>query len=197
MDTRFPEVPWWRLGTGGEVRAACHGLPIGPGIARFYPMRRGVASIAELTGGKVVTGGIDATLAVWEGCSPTWLTRVETCCFAEHPITVTAQGMDFVTSGEGVWQDEERGYRDLGPRRWSASPWKAVPLQARAATAELQADGTDCTATMDASGRIAVAGAHPWTASVGTGTWSSLAASRDCKTLAAASEQRIVKVTSP
>jgi hypothetical protein len=197
MDTRFPEVPWWRLGAVGQVQAACHGLPIGPGIARFYPMRRGVASITELTGGQVVTGGIDATLSVWKGCSPTWLTSVETCCFAEHPITVTARGMDFVTSGEGVWLDEERGYRDLGPRCWSASPWKAVPAQARPATAELYADAVDCTAMMDASGRIVVAGAHPWTASIGAGAWFSLAASRDCKTLAAASEQRIVTVASP
>jgi hypothetical protein len=196
-DTRFPQVPWWRLGAGGVVRAACHGLPIGPGIARFYPMRRGVASITELTGGQVVTGGVDATLAVWEGCSTTWLINLETCCYAEQPVTVTARGMDFVTFGEGVWEGEERGYRDLGPRRWSASPWKAVPVQERAATAELHADGADCTATMDASGRIAVARAHPWTASIGAGAWFSLAASRDCETLAAASEQRIVTVTSP
>jgi hypothetical protein len=197
METRFPEVPWWRLGAGGAVRAECRGLPIGPGIARLYPMRRGVASITELTGGQVVTGGIDPTLAVWEGCAPTWLISGETCCYAEHPVTVTALGMDFVTSGEGVWEGEERGYSDLGPRRWSASPWKAVPVQARAATAELHYDGVDCTATMDASGRIAVAGAQPWTASIGAGAWFSLAASRDCKTLVAASEQRIVKLTSP
>jgi hypothetical protein len=196
MDTRFPQVPWWRLGAGGAVRSACRGLPIGPDRARLYSMQRGVASITELTGGQVVTGGIDATLAVWEGCSPTWL-NVESCCYAEHPITVTAQGEDFMTSGEAVWEGEERGYKELGRRRWSASPWTPAPVQARAATPELHADGADCTATIDASGHIAVAGAHAWTASVGTDTWLYLAASRDCRTLAAASERRIVTITSP
>jgi hypothetical protein len=197
IDTRFPEVPWWRLGVGGEVRAACHGLPIGPDVARFYPMRRGVASIAELTDGRVVTGGIDATLAVWEDCVPTWLINVETCCFAEYPVTVMGQGIDFVTSGEGTWEGEERGYSDLGPRRWSASPWKPVPVKASAVTAALHADGADCTATMDVSGRIVVAGADAWTTTIGTGAWFGLAASREGFAVAAASEQRIVKVTSP
>jgi hypothetical protein len=201
LDTRFPEVRWWRLGAGGAVRLACRGLPIGPNTARLYSMQRGVASITELASGQVVTGGIDATLAVWEGCSATWL-NVESCCYAEHPITVTARGEDFMTSGEGVWQGEERGYRELGPRRWSPSPWKPVPVQVLtvqvpAAAPQLHADGADCTATIDASGHIAVTGAYAWTASIGTDAWLHLAASRDCRTLAAASERRIVTVTSP
>jgi hypothetical protein len=195
-DARVSAVPWWRLGAGGTVRAACRGLPLGPDTVRFYSMYRGVASIAELATGQVVTGGIDGSLAVWEGCSSTWL-NVESCCYAENPITVIALGEEFMTFGEGAWQDEERGYKDLGPRRWSPSPWKAVVVQAPAVTSKLRVNGAECAAKIDASGHVVVSGAHAWTASIGTDAWLYLAASHDCRTLAAASERRIVTVTSP
>jgi len=216
--SRTPVVPWWRIGSAGKVLAACEGLPKGPGLDQANDpkyknqpisvgeyMSRGIASIAELTGGQIVTGGVDQTLAVWEGCSPTWL-HAQTCCRAEHAITVTARGMDFETSGEGIYQDKNDGYyEDMGPRRWSPSPWKAVSIQAPAVPAgtKLRANGADCMATMDASGHMAVVGAHPWTASIETDKtdvwkeWVSLAASRDCKVIAVANRHRIVKVTSP
>jgi len=201
-EDRFPVVPWWRLGAGGEIRAACKGLPIGS-ERRFGPMERGVASIAELTDGKVVTGGYDGTLAVWEGCSPNWLTSKKTCCFEPQTITVTPRGTGFDATGEGIWQGLKRGYKNLPPRHWSPSPWKAAPIKIRADLAgktdpkTRQANGDDCTATIDSSGRITVAGAHPWTASIGADDWISLAANRNCQTVAAATSGRIVKVTPP
>jgi|GEM_PF-6486272 len=195
-DDRSPVVPWWKLGAGGEVRAACKGQPRGPSER----MSRGVASITELTTGQVVTGGTDQTLAVWDGCSPTWL-NAETCCRNEQSILVTARGKEFETYGEGVWQDKQGGYyKDMGPRLWSPSPWKAVPIQASLphdAATKATAIGADCTAKIDASGHVSVAGAHPWTTSIGGDDWRILAASRDCKTIAAATEGRIVKVTPP
>ena len=221
MESRSPVVPWWRINSGGQVLAACEGLPKGPSLDQANDpkykdkpiymgklLSRGVASIAELTGGQVVTGGTDQTLAVWDGCSPAWL-NAETCCRAERTITVTARGGDFETSGEGIYQDKNDGYyEDMGPRRWSPSPWKAVSIQAAAVPAgtRLQANGADCTATLDASGHIAVVGTHPWTASIRTDKtdetdawdeWLSLAASRDCKTIAVANRHRIIRVTSP
>jgi len=217
--SRMPEVPWWRLDSKGKVLAACKGLPKGPGILdRMNDPRyknqpiyagkhisRGIASIAELAGGRVVTGGTDQTLAVWEGCSPTWLNS-ETCCRAEDSITVTARGAGFETSGEGIYQNKNEGYyEDMGPRRWSPSPWKAVSIQAPVVPAgtRLRANGADCMATMDASGHIIVVGEHPWTASIEPdktddwNEWVSLAASHDCKIIAVANRHRIVKVTSP
>lgn len=198
-NSRFPEVHWWRLGAGGAVRAECHGLPIGPDVARSFPIRRGIASIAELSGGQVVTGGIDATLAAWEGCSPTWLVDAKACCYAEHRVTVIARGRAFVTTGEAGWQGDELGYKDLGPQRWSGPSWRSMSVRAPFVTAGVMlAGGVACTARMDVSGHIDVTGSHPWTASIGEGTWFGLAASRDCKTLAAVSrDQRIVTITSP
>ena len=214
---RMPIARWWRLGSGGVVQAACEGYPRGKGHVAS-PARRdkendelgylgsnkltGIASITELASGQVVTGGVDHSLAVWDGCTPTWL-DAETCCLTDHPITVTARGKDFETSGEGVWQSEEGGYyKEVGLRRWSPSPWKAVPVKAPAVPAattetKAQVEGMDCTATIDALGHIVVVGTHPWKASIGADDWQNLAASRDCKTLAAATDQRIVKITPP
>jgi len=206
-ETRTAVVPWWKLDVGGNVKLACVGHPIDKNIIRGGRIARGVASIAEIEGGHVVTGGIDATLAVWESCVPRWLSSPKTCCFEEQSINVIARGQGFQTSGEGRWRGEESGYSDLPPRQWSPDPWKAVPVNARVSAPwapwsssknqTLEAEGDDCLATINLSGQITVVGAQQWTVSVAADEWVSIATSRDCKTVALASEGRIVKVNSP
>src|SRR5262249_52755710 len=66
-----PEARWWGVGLGGRVISECSATP--PYDSQIRSAIHGINSIAALPDGKVVTGGVDATLAVWDGCKPVWL----------------------------------------------------------------------------------------------------------------------------
>ena len=191
---RIPTLWWRRLGPGGAVIAECRAAPPHNDSVRAAP--HGIVSIAPLPGGKVVTGGNDSTLAVWEGCKPLWL-QSGMCCVGDRDVTVAARGDGFITFGEGGWQNDELGYKQLGPRQWLPSPWRAAPAEPRAQKPGLHADGESCSATLDAEGRLIVNGASSWTARFGKDTWERLAVARDCSAAAAATENRIVWGQSP
>jgi hypothetical protein len=200
---RVPEARWWRLGPDGAVLSECRATPRFDGS--IHAEEHGIHSFAVLPDGKIVTGGADATLAVWEGCTPTWL-HSWPCCHGDQPVTVTPHGDGFTTSGEAIWRGDEPGFEQLGPRRWSPSPWTAVPTGTAAKEPGLRADGEDCSATLDAEGRIAVSGARPWQARIGAETWKlreteeawlRFAVSRDCTAIAAATSKRLVWTKSP
>jgi hypothetical protein len=201
--TRRPTARWWRLGPDGTVLLECKAVLRFDGL--IHAEEHGIHSIVMLTNGKVVTGGVDATLAVWEGCMPAWL-HSWPCCHGDQNVTVSPRGDGFMTSGEAIWRGDERGFEQLGPRRWTPSPWTATPAGAPAKESELRADGEDCSAILDAEGRIAVSGAHPWQARIGAETWklreneeawSRFAVSRDCTGVAAATSRRLVWTKSP
>jgi hypothetical protein len=159
-----------------------------------------------LPDGKIVTGGTDAALGVWEGCEPTWLNR-ERCCYADRAVTVTADRDGFITLGEaGAWRGDELGYELLGRRRWSPSPWTPSAIEARSAASGLQADGEDCSANVAPDGQVAVSGARSWNIGIARAMWSlregedrwrHLAAASDCTALVVATERRLLWMTSP
>jgi len=161
----------------------------------------GINSIAALPDGKVVTGGVDATLAVWDGCTPVWL-HSGVCCYEGQPVTVTVRGDGFVTTGEGIWRDLEHGHTQLGPRRWTPSPWQATPAEPQQAAEGVQAYayGDDCSAELWPSGRIVVGGARSWTlgnsGDIGNETWRHVATAHDCSAVVAATERRLIWVKS-
>lgn len=195
-DMRVSDVRWWRLAPDGAILAACEGYPLGQNTVRLHAMRRGVNSFAELSDGRIVTGGIDASLAVWSGCTPEWL-RADQCCYAEHEISVTAKGNGFVTQGEGLWQNEEHGYKQLGARRWTPSPWTAAGLEIPPPAPGLHANGENCSVTLTPEGQLTVSGAHPWNAQVDKDDWSHLMASSDCGGVVVAADRRLVWVKGP
>jgi len=195
-ESRLPEVRWWRLSSVGVVLAECRSLPLGEDPARRDMIRRGVSGITALRDGEIVTGGGDSTLAVWQGCTPTWL-DVETCCFDEHEIRVVARGSGFVSYGEGMWRNEELGYLTLGPRLWLPTPWHAVPVESSSLSPGIHAGGEDCSVTLDRDGQIMVSGAHPWSARAKTRPWSLLSVSRDCTAVIIADERGAFWTTAP
>jgi hypothetical protein len=67
-EMREPVARWWRLGQGGRVISQCQATPLHD--MQIRTQGHGINSIAALPDGKVVTGGVDATLAVWDGCKP-------------------------------------------------------------------------------------------------------------------------------
>jgi hypothetical protein len=185
------------------VLAECEATPRFDGD--IHAEVHGIHSFAVLPDGKVVTGGVDATLAVWEGCTPTWL-HSWPCCHGDQDVTVAPRGNGFITSGEAIYRGDELGFEELGPRRWTPDPWTAAAGAPRAKEPGLRADGADCYATLDAQGRIAVSGAAPWAVRIGEETWrlrerergwSRLAVSRDCTAAAAATNSRLVWAKSP
>jgi hypothetical protein len=171
---------------------------------RIRTQGHGINSIAALPDGKVVTGGVDATLAVWDGCKPVWL-HSGACCYTDRHVTVTVQGDGFVTTGEAIWRDDEHGYTPLGPRRWTPLPWRATPAEPRDTAAGVRAHGEDCSAALDRSGRIAISGARSWTFSIGGDVWKMrrdetawlhAATTPDCSAIVAATERRVIWVKS-
>jgi hypothetical protein len=171
---------------------------------RISARGHGINSFAGLPDGKVVTGGVDATLAVWDGCKPVWL-HSGVCCYTDRPITVTVRGDGFATTGEGIWRDDEHGYTQLGPRRWTPSPWRATPAEPRDTAEGLRADGEDCSAVLEPSGRIAVGGARPWTLAISSDVWKlrqadtawlHIATAHDCSAIVAATERRLIWIKS-
>jgi hypothetical protein len=200
---RVPTMRWWRLGPEGAVLLECEATPRFD--ADIHAEVHGIHSFAVLPDGKVVTGGVDATLAVWEGCTPIWL-HSWPCCHGDQDVTTVPHGNGFITSGEAIWRGYERGFEELGPRRWTPSPWTAAPVGPAAKEPGLRADGEDCFATLDAEGRIAVSGTHPWEIRIDTeiwklreteDAWSRLAVSLDCTAVAAATDKRLVWAKSP
>src|SRR5262249_59039128 len=119
----------------------------------------GINSIAALPDGKGVTGGVDATLAVGDGCKPFWL-HSGACCYTDQAVTVTVRGDGFETTGEAIWRDVEHGYAPLGPRRWTPSPWRAAPAEPRDTAAGVWASGENCSAALQPRGKIVVSGGH-------------------------------------
>jgi hypothetical protein len=195
---RVPAMRWWRLGPDGAVLLQCEATPRFGGD--IHAEVHGIHSFAVLPDGRVVTGGVDATLAVWDGCTPTWL-HSWPCCHGDQEVTVAPSGNGFITFGEAIWRGDERGFEELGPRRWMPGPWTPAADAPPAKEPGLRADGEDCSATLDAEGRIAVRGARPWEARIrektwmlreNEGRWSRLAVSRDCTAVAAATRWRIV-----
>jgi hypothetical protein len=171
---------------------------------RIRAQGHGINSIAALPDGKVVTGGIDATLAVWEGCKPVWL-HGGVCCYTDQPVTVPVRGNGFVTTGEGIWRDDEHGHAPLGPRRWTPSPWRATPTEPRGAAEGVRAYGEACSAALDSSGKIVVSGARPWTLSISGDVgklrsrdfrWGPVATAHDCSAIVAATERRLIWINS-
>jgi hypothetical protein len=201
-EMREPVARWWRLGPGGRVISECQATP--PYDMRIRTQGHGINSFAELPDGKVVTGGVDATLAVWDGCRPVWL-HTGVCCYPDRPVTVAVRGDGFATTGEGIWRDDEHGYTLLGPRRWTPSPWRATPTAPRDAVEGLRAYGEDCTVALTPSGKIIVSGARSWTFSIngdiwriraGDMAWLYAATSHDCSAIVAATERRMIWVKS-
>jgi WD40 domain-containing protein len=201
-EMREPVARWWRLGERGRVISECRATP--PHDARIRTQGHGIASIATLPDGKVVTGGVDATLAVWDGCKPVWL-HSGACCYTDQPVTVTVQGDGFATTGEAIWRDDEHGYAPLGPRRWTPSPWRAAQAEPRAKAEGLRAYGEDCSAAFEPNGKIVVSGARPWTFSISGDVWKMrrdetvrlyTATAPDCSALVAATERRLIWVKS-
>jgi hypothetical protein len=199
-DSRIADMRWWKIGHDGAVIAECIGYPLGEWAKRGVGAIRGVHSFAVLGDGTVVTGGLDSTLGVWRGCEPRWL-NADQCCYAEMAITVTPDGDGFITSGEGVWRGDARGYEVLGRRRWSPSPWRAVPVASLPAGARLQANGERCYATVDPQGQITVDGPHPWSVIVdpqiwrtrgSEGAWRYLGVAHDCSAVVAATKRRLL-----
>jgi len=171
---------------------------------RIRTRGHGINSFAELPDGKVVTGGVDATLAVWDGCKPVWL-HSGVCCYTDQPVTVTVRGDGFVATGEGIWRDDEHGYTQLGSRRWTPSPWRATPAKPRDPAQGLWADGGDCSAVIEPSGRIVVSGARSWTFSIRDDVWKIrgneiawlyVATAHDCSAIVAATERRLIWIKS-
>jgi hypothetical protein len=80
-NTRTPMARWRRLGPEGTVLLQCNGTPRFDAL--IHAEEHGIHSFAALADGKVVTGGVDATLAVWEGCTPTWL-HSGPCCHGDR-----------------------------------------------------------------------------------------------------------------
>jgi hypothetical protein len=197
-EMREPAARWWRLGQEGRVISECQATP--PHDARIRTQGHGIASIAALPDGKVVTGGVDATLAVWDGCKPLWL-HSGACCYTDQPVTVTVRGDGFATTGEAIWRDDEHGYAPLGPRRWMPSPWRATPAEPRDAAEGLRAYGEDCSAALEPSGKVVVSGARSWMFSVSGDIWKMrrdeiawfyAATSHDCSAIVAATERRLI-----
>jgi hypothetical protein len=200
---RIPMARWRRLGPGGAVLSECKATPRFD--ARIHAEEHGIHSFAVLADGKVVTGGADATLAVWEGCTPTWL-HSWPCCHGGKKVTVAPSGNGFITSGEAIYRGDELGFEELGPRRWTPDPWTAAPDAPRAKEPGQQADGEDCSATLDAEGRITISGTHPWEVNIdaaiwklreGEEAWFNLAVARDCTAIAAATGKRLIWAKSP
>jgi hypothetical protein len=201
-EMRKPAARWWRVGLRGRVISECNGSP--PHDARIRTQGHGINSIAALPDGKVVTGGVDATLAVWDGCKPVWL-HSGACCYTDQHVTVTVRGDGFATTGEAIWRDDEHGYAPLGPRRWTPSPWKATPAEPRAPAEGLRVYGEDCSATLDPGGKVVVSGARAWTLSISGDIWKlrraetawlHVATAHDCSALVAATERRLIWVKS-
>jgi len=199
---REPVARWWRVAQGGAIVSGCGATP--PHDARIRTQDHGIASIATLSDGKVVTGGVDATLAVWDGCKPVWL-HSGACCYTDQPVVVTVRGDGFATTGEAIWRDDEHGYLPLGPRRWTPSPWRAAPAEPRYTTEGLWAHGEDCSATLEPEGRILVNGPRSWTFNVAGNIWKMrrhetawlhIAVAPDCSAIVAATERRLIWVTS-
>jgi hypothetical protein len=205
-DSRIAYMQWWKLAPDGTVVADCIGYPLGQFTKRGVGAIRGVHSFAVLPDGKIVTGGVDAALGVWDGCEPTWLNR-EQCCYAERAITVTADRDGFITSGEGgAWRGDEHGYELLGRRRWSPSPWAPAVVEARLVAPGSHADGEDCSAIVDADGQVAVSGTRSWNIGIDRRIWtlredekpwSRLAAASDCTALVIATDRRLLWMKSP
>jgi len=201
-EMREPVARWWRLGRGGAIVSECQATP--PYDMRIRTRGHGINSFAELPDGKVVTGGVDATLAVWDGCKPVWL-HTGVCCYTDRPVTVMVRGDGFATTGEGIWRDDEHGYTLLGPRRWTPSPWRATPAELGDTVEGLRAYGEDCSAALAPSGKIVVSGARSWTFSIsgdiwrirgGEIAWLYAATSHDCSAIVAATERRLIWVKS-
>jgi len=201
-EMRVPVARWWRLARGSAVVSECQATP--PHDMRIRTQGHGINSIAALPDGKVVTGGVDATLAVWDGCKPVWL-HSGACCYTDQPVAVTVQGDGFVTAGEAIWRDDEHGYTPLGARRWTPSPWRATPAEPRDTTAGVKAYGEDCSAVLDPSGKIVVSGARSWTFSISGDVWKMrrnetawlhAATTPDCAAIVAATERRVIWVKS-
>jgi hypothetical protein len=205
-NTRTPEAHWWRLGPAGTVLLECKATPRFDGL--IHAEEHGIHSIAALANGKVVTGGVDATLAVWEGCSPAWL-HSGPCCHGGHNIRVAPDGNGFVTAGEAIYRGDERGFEELGARRWTPDPWRAAPGPVHVIDPELTADGDDCSAILDnteGGARFAVGGSRPWEIRIDAAIWKlyedkfgsyRLAVSRDCTAVALAVDKRLVWAKSP
>jgi hypothetical protein len=201
-EMREPVARWWRLGPGRRVNSECQATP--PHDQRIRTQGHGINSIAALSDGKVVTGGVDATLAVWDGCKPVWL-QSGVCCYTDQHVTVTIRGDAFATTGEAIWRDDEHGYTPLGPRRWTPSPWRAALAESRDATEGLRADGEDCSGTLEPSGRIVVSGTRSWTFSISGDVWKMrrdetawlyAATTPDCSAIVAATERRLIWIKS-
>jgi hypothetical protein len=200
-EMRTPVARWWRL-QGSTIVSVCQATP--PHDARIRTQGHGINSIAELPDGKIVTGGVDATLAVWDGCKPVWL-HSGPCCYTDQAVAVTVRGDGFVTTGEAIWRDDEHGHEPLGPRRWTPFPWRAVPAEPQGATDGARLQGEDCSAALESSGKIAVSGPRSWTVSVSGDIWKMrrdetawlhAATARDCSAILAATERRLIWIRS-
>jgi len=201
-ELRVPEARWWRVRLDGRVISECWATP--PYDMQIRGQIHGINSFAVLSDGKVVTGGVDATLAVWDGCKPVWL-HTGVCCYTDQPVAVTVRGDGFATTGEGIWRDIEHGYAPLGPRRWTPSPWRATPAEPRDTAEGLAADGEDCSAVLEPNGKIVVSGARSWTFSIsgdvwklrsGDFQWRAVATAHDCSAIVAATERRLIWIKS-
>lgn len=120
---------FWTLGADGHPVGRCAApSPHQPGPR--WGQVRGVESIAELSDGRVATGGADDSLAIWntDSCSVEW-PKGEACCVADSTVRVAAApGGGLFTVGEVRWIDEEKGSEPLGPRRWQGPPWRVEPV---------------------------------------------------------------------
>jgi hypothetical protein len=201
-EMREPVARWWRVGPGGRVISECRATP--PHDMRIRTQGHGINSIAALPDGKVVTGGVDAALAVWDGCKPIWL-HSGACCYTDQHITVTIRGDGFATTGEALWRDDEHGYAPLGPRRWTPSPWRATAAEPQGAGEGVQAYGEDCSAALEPSGKIIVSGARSWMFNIRGDIWQlrrdetawlHAATTSDCSAMVAATERRLIWIKS-